>query len=170
MFVSFVARYRDELPVWSHRAAERDELSMSGQHLLGKREHRVHQGFTVCLWVTHRLFLSRRRRKEQRYPSSAPIISTRVACRPPSNWAVRNASTISSASPSPTTRAPIDSMLASLCWRIMRAENVSTQTPQRIPLTLFAAIMMPWPVPHRMMPNRQSPEATSRAAASPCLG
>jgi hypothetical protein len=33
----------------------------------------------------------------------------------------------------------------------------------------FAAIMMPWPVPHRMMPNRQSPEVTSRAAASHLL-
>jgi hypothetical protein len=83
---------------------------------------------------------------------------------------VNFASTISSASPSPTTREPIDSMLASLCWRIMRAENVSAQTPQRMPFTLFAAIMMPWPVPHRMTPNRQSPEATSRAAAWPCLG
>src|SRR5882724_923982 len=65
--------------------------------------------------------------------------------------------------PSPTTCAPIDSMLASLCWRIMRAENVSAQTPQRMPLTLFAAIMMPWPVPHRMMPNRISPMIFSHA-------
>jgi len=34
--------------------------------------------------------------------------------------------------------------LALLCWRIMRAENVSEQTPQRMPLTLLAASLMPW--------------------------
>jgi hypothetical protein len=61
-------------------------------------------------------------------------------------------------------------MLASLCCRIMQAENVSAQTPQRMPLTLFAAIMMPWPLRQKMMANRQSPDATSRAAASPCYG
>jgi hypothetical protein len=52
----------------------------------------------------------------------------------------------------------------------MRAEKVSEQTPHRTPRTLFAAIMMPWPLPQSTIPNRQSPEATSRAAASPCLG
>ena len=49
--------------------------------------------------------------------------------------------------------------------RIMRAENVSEHTPQRMPLTLLAAIMIPWPVPQRMMPRSQSPEATNSAAA-----
>jgi len=61
-------------------------------------------------------------------------------------------------------------MLASLCWRIMRAENVSAHTPQRMPPILFAAIMIPCPVPHSTIPNRQSPDATRRAAASPCAG
>jgi len=36
--------------------------------------------------------------------------------------------------------------------------------------TLLAAIMIPCPVPHRMIPNRQSPDATNRAAARPCSG
>ena len=44
---------------------------------------------------------------------------------------------------SPTTRAPRLSMFASLCARIMAAEKLSEQTPQRMPGTLLAAIMMP---------------------------
>jgi hypothetical protein len=56
MLVSGVACYRDEFAVWSHRAAEWKELSISRQHLLGKREHRVHKGLTVCFWIIHRLF------------------------------------------------------------------------------------------------------------------
>ena len=33
-----------------------------------------------------------------------------------------------------------------------------------------ASAIMIGVAPHRMMPNRQSPEATSRAATSPCFG
>ena len=51
----------------------------------------------------------------QNCSSSAVIWATRRACRPPSNGVDKNRSTISSASPTPTTRAPIDSTLASLC-------------------------------------------------------
>ena len=47
--------------------------------------------------------------------SSSAIWATRRACRPPSNAVERKTSTISSASPSPTTRAPIDNTFASLC-------------------------------------------------------
>ena len=60
--------------------------------------------------------------------------------------------------------------------RLFRAEAVSCAAAYALailpalPSTLFAAIMMPWPLPHRMMPRRQSPEATSRAAALPCCG
>ena len=51
----------------------------------------------------------------QNSASSSVIWSTRRAWRPPSNSVARNRSTISSARPTPTTRAPIDSTLASLC-------------------------------------------------------
>ena len=57
----------------------------------------------------------------QKWASSSVSWSTRRAWRPPSKSVVRNVVTISSARPSPTTRAPIDNTFASLCARAMRA-------------------------------------------------
>src|SRR6266540_3540233 len=53
--------------------------------------------------------------------SIAAISSSRAMCRPPSNSVLNHVRTISSASASPTTRAPIDNTLASLCSREYRA-------------------------------------------------
>ena len=61
----------------------------------------------------------------QNSSSSAAISASRCTWRPPSKGVVRNVCRISSASPKPTTRAPIESTLASLCARANRAVNRS---------------------------------------------
>lgn len=46
----------------------------------------------------------------------------------------------------------------------MRAEKVSAQFAALTPLTLFAAIEMPTPVPQQKMPSLHSPDATASPA------
>ncbi len=49
--------------------------------------------------------------------------------------------------PDPTTRAPIDSTLASLCSRAIRAVYRQLHSAARTPRTLLAASCSPWPLP-----------------------
>ena len=44
-------------------------------------------------------------------------------------------------------RAPMESTLASLCWRLIRAVYRSLHSAARTPRTLLAAICSPWPEP-----------------------
>ena len=64
----------------------------------------------------------------------------------------RNVSTIFTASPGPTTLAPIAKILASLCCLVASAEKQSEHKAARIPFTLFAAIEIPIPVPQIIIP------------------
>ena len=73
-------------------------------------------------------------------------------------------STISSASISPVTPAPIAIMLVSLCSRVRRADITSDSSAQRMPLTLLAVMDTPMPVVQTTMPRSHSPEATALAA------
>src|SRR5207248_3528304 len=75
--------------------------------------------------------------------SMAAICSRRGTCRPPSNGVASQSSTISRASVGAMTRAPIESTVASLCWRESRAVYRSLQSAARAPSTLFAAICSP---------------------------
>ena len=75
-------------------------------------------------------------------------------------------STISSASFSPTTPAPIAIILVSLCSRVRRADMRSLSSAQRMPLILFAVMLTPMPVVQTTMPRSHSPEATARAAGA----
>ena len=54
--ISVVGPNGDELPVRSHRAAERKEPALSCQQLLREREHRAYKGLAVCRGITHRSF------------------------------------------------------------------------------------------------------------------
>jgi hypothetical protein len=86
------------------------------------------------------------------------IFATRAACRRPSNVEPKNASTISIAVPAPTTRAPIQSTLASLCWRDIRALKGSLHTTTRtaecrfaaMDIFALAALLMPMPPSDRV--------------------
>ena len=93
-------------------------------------------------------------------------MATRRACLPPSYSVSMKQSTISAASPAPTTRAPKQMTFASLWQRVRRAENVSLTHAARIPLCLFAAMLMPMPVPQTRIPFSYFPSATPRAARS----
>ena len=64
--------------------------------------------------------------------SMSAMRSMRRWWRPPSNCAESHSSTIMFASSIPTTRAPMASMFASLCWRESFAEKGSEQMQQRI--------------------------------------
>jgi len=57
------------------------------------------------------------------------------------------------------------STLASLCSLVIFAERVSQQRAQRIPGTLFAAMLMPIPVVQITMPFSHVPSATAFATA-----
>src|SRR6516164_2504604 len=92
--------------------------------------------------------------------SYLPILSTRAACLPPSNSVVSQTSAIILASSTPITLAPRARTFVSLCCRESLAEYGSLQTTARTPLTLFALIEIPTPVPQQTIPFSHSPRAT----------
>ena len=98
--------------------------------------------------------------------SSSVILSIRFWWRPPSNSVSRKRSTMSIASPGPTTRPPKQMAFALLCIRVYRALNVSEQQAARMPGILFAAMLMPMPVPQMRIAFEQRPSVTARQAAS----
>ena len=71
----------------------------------------------------------------------------------PRTSVARNVARISSARPTPTTRAPIDRTLASLWARARRAVYRSLHSAARTPRTLLAASCSPWPLPPITMPT-----------------
>src|SRR5882757_8680634 len=57
MLVFVVTTDRNDLPIWSHCAAERDERATSCQHLLGEWEYQTYKSLAVCFRITHCLSL-----------------------------------------------------------------------------------------------------------------
>ena len=94
------------------------------------------------------------------------IFSTRRAWRPPSNSVVRKVRTISSAITGPMVRAPMATMLASLCWRERAVDTGSEHSAQRTPWILLAEMEMPMPVPQISTPLSHSPDTTALATFS----
>src|SRR5699024_9409130 len=86
------------------------------------------------------------------FPDHSSIFRTLFSCLPPSNSVFNQMSTMSDASPFPMTLSPIARMFESLCSLVALAENVSCTKAHLIPLTLFAEILMPIPVPQIRMP------------------
>ena len=74
---------------------------------------------------------------------------------------------ILSASPGPTTRAPIVRILASLCSLVISAEKQSEQSAARMPFTLFATIETPIPVPQLNSLRPQSSPAPAFDRSDP---
>ena len=66
--------------------------------------------------------------------------------------------------------APMASILASLCRRVISAERESAHRAQRMPFTLLAVMEMPMPVVQMTMPLSHRPSATASAAALPKTG
>ena len=95
----------------------------------------------------------------------------RLICRSSfENGVVKNVSTIFKARPGPTTRPPKARMLALLCSLVACAQKQSVHNAARTPLTLFAVIEIPMPVPQIRIPNSHSPSATACATFLPYSG
>jgi hypothetical protein len=77
----------------------------------------------------------------------------------------RKASTVARASSGPTTRAPKQMMFALLCSRASAAETGSLAFAARMPGRLFAAMLMPMPVPQMRMPSAGRVSLISRAVS-----
>ena len=57
-------------------------------------------------------------------------------------------------------------MLESLWRRVISVQNSFVHTEARMPFTLFAAMLIPMPVPQQRMPFSHSPPATLCATAA----
>ena len=91
-------------------------------------------------------------------------------CLPPSKSVERNVFAISLAFSKEIMRAPRQRTFASLWCLVSDADSVSEQRAARIPLCLFAAMLIPIPVPQTSIPNLHSPEFTSLHTLSAYTG
>ncbi len=71
---------------------------------------------------------------------------------------------------SEVTVSPKHATFALLWRRVISASLTSRMTPPLAPGTLFAAMQMPWPLPHTATPNLARPAATACATAAPKWG
>src|SRR5699024_7677282 len=105
-------------------------------------------------------------RKTTYWFCSAIILSMRFWWRPPSNSALRKASTIWQPRPAPTTRPPMHRALALLWRRVYSALKVSLQQQARMPCILLAHMDIPTPVPQHRITSAQRPSCTALQPAA----
>ena len=111
-------------------------------------------GYNITKWVVFGVFII--------YGASLlfPFIWMLVSSFKTTNEFDKNVFVISLTVTNPKIRAPIQSTFASLCCRVSSADFISPQQAALIPFILFAAILIPIPVPHKRIPKSASFERT----------